>query len=123
MSEPMQVPVHSTDERDRVQPPIYIIDLSRPPRERYTEVALAFKDRVQSLPVLFDQLAEDVGLNKIWAQRLARLLLRRVKRSEETEELRGISAVTGIDLYLLVNMEFPLLCWTDVFKDLSQRAA
>ena len=93
----------ATDERDLLQPPIYIIDLSLPPRERYKEVALAFKDRVQSLPVLFDQLAEDAGIKKQWARGLAKLFLRRVKRSEETEELCGISEVTGIDLYLLVN--------------------
>ncbi|KAB8072323.1 hypothetical protein BDV29DRAFT_177634 [Aspergillus leporis] len=38
-----------------------------------------------------------------WVKRLSRLLLRRLYSREETEEIRGISQATGIEMYLLVS--------------------
>lgn len=94
--------VSSVEELDGLEPPRYTINLSLPPRERYQEVAYAFRSRVQSLPSLFIELLDNVGLSPTVAQGLARLCLRRVHATEETEELRGISQVTGIELYLLI---------------------
>lgn len=83
-------------------PPTYTIDLSLPPAQRYVEVAAAFKDECLGLTVLFEETVKQFGLSVGIVTRLARLLLRRLHDSEQTEEIRGISNVTGIDMYLLV---------------------
>ena len=89
----------------RLKPPKYIIDLSLPPAERYKKIAIDFIKEISALPKLFDDLVRGllprISLEKV--QRLARLLLRRLYSNEETEEIRGIHEVTGIDMYLLVS--------------------
>ena len=87
---------------DSLDPPRYTIDLSRPPRERYKTIAADFKERLQALPVLFDEIVAETRLPLVPTHKLAKLLLRRLRSVEETEELRGIADVTGIQLYLLV---------------------
>ena len=87
---------------DSLRPPTFKIDLSLPPVERYQGLARAFKDRLRGLPVLFDEIVREAHLSPVWMRRAATLCLRRVHSSEETEELRGISKVTGIQMYLLV---------------------
>ena len=88
-----------------LEPPRYTIDLSLPPSQRYKLVAKDFKTEMRSLTSLFDTVIHDlhpkipISLLR-WA---ARLLLRRVHSNEETDELRGISEVTGVDMYLLVS--------------------
>lgn len=86
------------------EPPIYRIDLSLPPSERYIELASVYRDKLRALTGLFEQLVTSVlpEVSFIWVERAARLLLRRLYTREETEEIRGIAKVTGIDLYLLV---------------------
>ncbi|KAL9635349.1 MAG: hypothetical protein Q9164_003516 [Protoblastenia rupestris] len=93
---------HLGDGHDLMQPSIYTIDLSLPPAKRYHELALAFKPQVKSLPILFDDLIRQAGLPPRLTHMIARLCLRRVYSQEETEELRGISEVTEIEMYLLV---------------------
>ncbi|KAL9098826.1 MAG: hypothetical protein Q9163_005581 [Psora crenata] len=85
-----------------LRPPRYLIDLSLPPAKRYQELALAFKSRVQALPILFDEILQGARLPPRVTHKIAQLCLRRVYSAEETEELRGISQVTGIKMYLLV---------------------
>ena len=83
-------------------PSIYTIDLSLPPRERYVRVATDYIDILNLLPSLFDDL---VGVSKLPIKPfhiLTRLLFRRLHSFEQTEELRGISEVCNIPLYLLV---------------------
>lgn len=85
-------------------PPTYIIDLSRPPIERYAQLAADFKPLLSSVTSLFDDV---VGvfhplLPLPLVRPIARLMLRRLHSKEETEELRGISKVCGVDMYLLV---------------------
>ena len=87
---------------DCLQPPSFKIDLSLPPFERYQGLARVFKDRLRELPVLFDEIVQEAGLSPRWVRKIASLFLRRVDSTEETEELRGISKVTGIEMYLLV---------------------
>lgn len=85
-------------------PPVFRINLSLPPCKRYEELTLLYRDRMRSLRGLFDELIQSISPNiplkpVHW---LARLFLRRLYTVEETEELRGISRVTDIDLYLLI---------------------
>ena len=86
------------------EPPTYTINLSLPPKERYKHLAEDFKDEVVTLPFLFDEVVQghlpNVDPQRI--RKLAKLFLRRVNNKEETEELKGIHEVTGIDMYLLV---------------------
>ncbi|KAJ9668450.1 hypothetical protein H2201_001498 [Coniosporium apollinis] len=93
-----------TPAEDPYIPPIYTIDLSRPPAERYIELAEDFKPQLLGLTGLFTEVLESFGLGShIKAiMTLARLFLWRLHSNEQTEELRGICKVTGIDMYLLV---------------------
>ncbi|KAJ5251417.1 hypothetical protein N7489_001827 [Penicillium chrysogenum] len=92
------------------QPPIFRINLSHPPEERYTALAHLYKDRMRSVTSIFDDVIHNLS-PKIptkpihW---LARLFLRRLYTDEETAEIRGISRVTGIDLYLLISLNVVL---------------
>jgi hypothetical protein len=88
-------------------PPRYTIDLSLPPRERYVDLAKAYKDKIVTLPILFDgilsQLHNDYPFLTPWFMKsITRLLLRRIHDSEQMEELTGIQYATGIEMYLLV---------------------
>ncbi|TPX23886.1 hypothetical protein DIZ76_013229 [Coccidioides immitis] len=85
-------------------PPIYRIDLSLPPSERYVELATIYRDQLHSLTGLFHELIASLhpNISVVWVERAARLFLRRLCTHEETEEIRGISKATGIDMYLLV---------------------
>lgn len=86
------------------QPPRYTIDLSLPPAERYKHVAQDFKSEIASLPILFDDVVQSLSpkISVKFVQRLARIFLRRLYDDEETEELRGIQQVTGIEMFFLV---------------------
>ncbi|KAL9042620.1 MAG: hypothetical protein Q9214_003723 [Letrouitia sp. 1 TL-2023] len=86
------------------EPPKYTIDLSLPPAERYKRVAADFKPTIIALPVLFDDLVRELrpGLSITRVRRIARLTLRRLYSEEETEEIRGIHEITGIEMYLLI---------------------
>ncbi|CAI7595173.1 unnamed protein product [Penicillium discolor] len=86
------------------QPPIFRINLSNPPEERYKALAHIYKDRMRSVTSIFDDVIHNLSPNIPtkpihW---LARLFLRRLYTDEETAEIRGISHVTGISLYLLI---------------------
>lgn len=83
-------------------PPVYIIDLSLPPAERYVEITHAYKDSLKSLQRLFDELIQSVPVPNWLIHFFARLLLRRVHSTEQTEELRGISQAASVPIYLLV---------------------
>lgn len=85
--------------------PIFRIDLSQKPEHRYTELALAYRERVQGLTTLFNDLLAEIGVSAKYhssINTLARLLLRRLHSSVETAELRGISRLTNVPMYLLV---------------------
>lgn len=91
--------------------PVYRIDLSLPPKDRYKALATAYKSQIATITPLFNQLLADLGIP---AKRhgtinsLARMLLRGVYSPIETAELRGISEVTGVDMYLLVALNVVL---------------
>lgn len=88
-------------------PPCYTIDLSMPPKLRYHALAMAYKEKIMTLPTLLDDILESFSyeywfLRPSVMKRLARLLLRRVHDPEQMEELEGIREATGLDMYLLV---------------------
>ena len=87
-----------------LEPPKYTIDLSLPPEQRYKHVAIDYKLQLAGLPNLFDDIIHDLHPNiPISTIRgAAKLLLKRLYSAEETAELRGISQVTGVQMYLLV---------------------
>lgn len=88
-----------------VTPPIVSIDLSLDPEDRYKILARSFKKEICGLTILFNALLCDLGLPKYYhglVNLLARLLLRGMFSPVETAELRGISQVTGVPMYLLV---------------------
>nr|OQO29619.1 hypothetical protein B0A51_01610 [Rachicladosporium sp. CCFEE 5018] len=84
--------------------PRFAIDLSQPPEQRYTEVCAAFKDEMLGLRELFDEVVGSMlpFLPSTLLKWICWLLLRGVYDAEETAELKGISVVTGIEMYLLV---------------------
>ncbi len=89
---------------DNLRPPKYTIDLSLPPAKRYQHVAKDFTKEIASLPGLFDeivgQLSPNMSVSNV--RKLARVFLRRIHDEEQTEELRGLHQITGVDMYLLV---------------------
>lgn len=94
---------HSREAGDT--PPIYKIDLSFSPAERYVELAHIYRNKLRSLTHLFDDLVSSVNPNISLGliRGLAQLCMRRLSTSEETEEIRGISKATDIPMYLLVS--------------------
>ncbi|KAK7702175.1 hypothetical protein SLS64_009753 [Diaporthe eres] len=84
--------------------PIYTIDLSRPPARRYTELVHDFRNKIPHLTELFEDVVTGFGLPLKATTRVARLLLRRLHSKEQTEEIRGISKASGVDMYLLVSL-------------------
>jgi len=88
------------------EPPRFTIDLSQTPEHRYDHVARRLAGRISSadLAGLFSELVGALA-PPLLARSLhlfARIVLRRVYSSEETRELRGISAAAGVPVYLLV---------------------
>jgi hypothetical protein len=83
-------------------PPVYTIDLSLPPAQRYTAAVRDHLMPIRLLPAIFDNLLESVKLPKALIHFVARMLLRKVYSTEQTEELRGISETAEIPMYLLV---------------------
>ncbi|KAJ5735847.1 beta subunit of N-acylethanolamine-hydrolyzing acid amidase-domain-containing protein [Penicillium malachiteum] len=72
--------------------------------ERYVSLAALYRDRMRALRGMFDDLVKSLS-SKIPVQlihKLAWLCLHRLHTREETEELRGISKTTDIDMYLLI---------------------
>lgn len=83
-------------------PPVYSINLSLPPAQRYVRVARDFRPAISDLPVIFDEIIQELSIPSNLIHLVARLALRRLYSAEQTEELRGISRVTGVPMYLLV---------------------
>ncbi|KAJ5176872.1 beta subunit of N-acylethanolamine-hydrolyzing acid amidase-domain-containing protein [Penicillium canariense] len=85
-------------------PPVFRINLSLPPSERYVELARSYRDRMRALRGMFDELIHGISpkIPVKGVHWLARLSLRRLYADEETDELHGISRVTDIDMYLLI---------------------
>ncbi|KAI0810228.1 beta subunit of N-acylethanolamine-hydrolyzing acid amidase-domain-containing protein [Xylaria sp. FL0064] len=103
----------STPEAYEESIPRFTIDLAKPPRERYREVVRDFGPRMRSLTGLFDSLLS-VFIASTWLRSivigLSKVCLRRVYDDEENQEIKGISAASGVPLYLLVALNNLLDC-------------
>jgi hypothetical protein len=85
--------------------PVYRIDLSLPPRDRYKALASDYKDTVSTVTPLFNELLGDLGIpvkRHGLINTVAKWLMRRVYSPSETAELQGICDVTGMDMYHIV---------------------
>ncbi|KAL1868543.1 hypothetical protein VTK73DRAFT_3635 [Phialemonium thermophilum] len=88
-------------------PPKFTVDLSLPPEQRYAHVAPHFLPHLATaqLSDLFDDLVRDLVPDRVTSRLVllaAPLLLRRLYSDEETAELRGIAAATGLSMHHLV---------------------
>lgn len=88
--------------KDSSTPPIYQIDLSLPPEQRYAEVARDYKEQAVALTPLFKEVVTGMGLPYKTVNFFSKFLLRRVFSDEQTREIRGISKITSVPMYLLV---------------------
>src|SRR5450432_954606 len=85
--------------------PTYRIDLSLPPDKRYTQLATDFGPKMRALTPMYDDVISSFILNEYLyscVKFFAKIMLRKVYSREETEELRSISRVSGVEMYLLV---------------------
>jgi beta subunit of N-acylethanolamine-hydrolyzing acid amidase len=86
---------------DDNEPPLYRIDLDLQPRFRHRQICEEFAGEIRSLISLFDDVLALTPSPRI-LKRIAKYALRRVYSKEETEEIRGISVESGVELYLVV---------------------
>jgi beta subunit of N-acylethanolamine-hydrolyzing acid amidase len=83
------------------EPPLYTIDLSLPPRARYRQICQDYSHGLQALTALYEEVLEFTPYPRV-LKYLAEHLLRRVRSSEETEEIRGIAELTAVPVHLVV---------------------
>ncbi|ESK93156.1 hypothetical protein Moror_1092 [Moniliophthora roreri MCA 2997] len=86
---------------DPLQPPLYRIDLSLPPKERYAEVCNDYRTELLQLAPLYDEILDITPFPRLF-KAAAKLLLRHVYSKEESEEIEGISEATGIPKHLVI---------------------
>jgi len=85
--------------------PLYRIDLSLPPEQRYLQIAQDFGPKMREIKPLFDEVLSIIipwPRLRHWIEFLASIFLRRVYSPEETRELKGIAQASGIALYILI---------------------
>lgn len=90
-------PPYSTDE-----PPLYTIDLSLPPKQRYTRICADYKDKLTALSSLYDETLTFLGISRFGRALLNNVILRRVHCAEETEEIRAIASAVRVPIHLVV---------------------
>lgn len=86
-------------------PRVYVIDLSLPPSERYTEVIQDFRHLVNDLKLLFDQVLTAIKprILPLWlCHFILWIFLRRTHSREHTGEIYGLSIGFGLPIYILV---------------------
>ncbi|KAK6335956.1 hypothetical protein TWF730_003331 [Orbilia blumenaviensis] len=83
------------------RPPIYIVNLDLPARERYKQIGTDFKYRLLQITPLFDEILSELPCSKLIAF-IARIILRRVHNSEEQDEIKGLVDATGVPLFLMI---------------------
>jgi len=91
-------------ERIRVgkEPPLYQVDLSLPPEQRYIQICSDHKEEMTELAEIYDTiLAYTTPFPRLF-KFLGKHLLRKVHSKEETRELQGISQAACIPFHLVV---------------------
>ncbi|KAI0422909.1 beta subunit of N-acylethanolamine-hydrolyzing acid amidase-domain-containing protein [Xylaria grammica] len=103
----------STPAASRKSIPRFTIDLATPPRERYHEVVQVFGSRMRSLTGLIECVLS-IFIAFTWLRLIVlglfKICVCRVYDDEENEEIQGISAASGVPLYLLVGLNNLLDC-------------
>ncbi|KAJ3496428.1 hypothetical protein NLJ89_g10487 [Agrocybe chaxingu] len=82
-------------------PPLYTIDLSLPPEERYTQLCADFRHELHELVGIYEQVLAYTSFPRLFGY-IARRILRKVWSEEETREIKGIAEETGVPLHLVV---------------------
>ncbi|OLN88279.1 Acid ceramidase 1 [Colletotrichum chlorophyti] len=93
--------------------PVYRIDLSLAPEQRYVQVAKDFAQQLKAIAPLYEGvLAQLLVYRPVigFAKLLIRLCLRRVYDEDETREIRSIAETAGVDLHLIVVLNTLLDC-------------
>jgi len=94
--------VHNTRIRVRdEEPPLYQVDLSLPPESRYIRICEDYKEQMANLVQIYDSLLSFTPFPRLIAF-IAKKLLKKVRSSEETREIRGISIASGMPVHLVV---------------------
>jgi hypothetical protein len=83
-------------------PPIYTVNLSLPPCERYVLIATEYAHILREISCLYDEAVQHLKLPIGFFHVLGRTLLCRLHSDEQTAELKGISKASGVPMYLLV---------------------
>ncbi|KAJ7065297.1 beta subunit of N-acylethanolamine-hydrolyzing acid amidase-domain-containing protein [Mycena amicta] len=83
------------------EPPVYRVDLSLPPEQRYNAICADFQSQLEDIVPIYHGLLHVTRSPRV-LDFLARSLLRRVHSTEETREIRGISRATGVPIHLVV---------------------
>jgi len=83
------------------EPPVYQIDLSLPPRLRYHKICSDYRIEIGNLVPLYDEVLKDTPFPR-FLKFMAKLILRRIWSTEESEEIRGIADATGLARHLVV---------------------
>ncbi|KAK6505641.1 hypothetical protein TWF481_007532 [Arthrobotrys musiformis] len=86
---------------DSLCPPVYIVNLDLPPRQRYTQIGKDFKSQFLHLTPLFDSILSELPCNNLISF-IARIILRRVHNPEEQDEIKGLVDATGVPLFLMI---------------------
>ncbi|PPQ65199.1 hypothetical protein CVT24_011383 [Panaeolus cyanescens] len=85
----------------REPPPLYIVDLSLAPGERYTQICSDYRHEMEELVGIYDEILSMTSFPRFFAW-IAKILLNKVYSKEETKEIKGISNITNIPLHLVV---------------------
>jgi beta subunit of N-acylethanolamine-hydrolyzing acid amidase len=83
------------------QPPVYRFNLSLPPRFRHYEICRNYKAEFAELIPLFHEILEETPFPR-FVNLMAKLILKGVRSTEESEEMRGIAEATGLPHHLVV---------------------
>lgn len=91
--------------------PTYRIDVALPPEQRYVEVARDFAPRMRDVTNVFDELLLSIFRYRLLcraARFCAKALFRRLYDDEQNREVRSISKIAGVDLYLVIALNILL---------------
>lgn len=84
------------------EPPLYTINLSLPPKERYAQICADFKDKLANLAAIYDDAIAFLGLSRFSRFLLNNLILRRLHSREENEEVHAIATLVEMPIHLAV---------------------
>lgn len=104
-------PVRVGGHADSTPIPVYRIDLSLPPSERYVQLTKDFAPKMRPLVRLWDEILAlliPYAFVRSIVKVFARLFLKRVHDGEQTEEVKGIAKTADLPLHLVVALNVML---------------